>query len=320
MYCAVRGSYSVTPLPPSPSPPSRAPARAWLRPLLDIFLRLLAVFFAASLCSALTVNQPVLRLLYDAAVGYVAFWGSLGGAWWVVGGRVILALGYSVLALTTALVVALALGTLAGFLAGARPTSLLSGTVRALSYLGTMTPSFLLALFIMVFFVLWVLPLTGIRFILISGTASEFDPRRLLPIALTLTARPLALFTSVVAAATQDALGSDFARTAYSKGLTRGQVLFRHIWPNVLPALMPSVPIALLFSLSSLPIVEFVFNWPGAGRELLFQVVTSVRSNPYNAAQVAFLLTSLGLTYVLLLMVTEALRRRVDPLAREDAG
>lgn len=326
-----RGLGSSEPPPPLPeegssippsfagNPPFRGAGGArglgFLRQGVDITLRLVAVFLAASLCSFVTVNQPVLRVLYDAVANYATFLMTVSLMWRAVGARVIEATGYSLLAIVTALAVSLVVGVPIGFLTGARPHSRLSGVVRVLSYLGSMTPSFLLALFIMVFFVLWVLPLTGIRFILVSSTVAEIDPRRLLPIALTLTARPLAYFAMITSAATRDALMQDFARTAYSKGLSTGQVMTRHIWPNVLPALLSAVPVTLLFTMSSLPIVEFVFNWPGVGRDLLFQVVSNPRSNQVKSEQVSFLLTSLGITYVLVSLGIESLRQRLDPLA-----
>jgi peptide/nickel transport system permease protein len=168
----------------------------------------------------------------------------------------------------------------------------------------------------MIFFVLYVLPATGIRFILVGRQTAAFDPRRLVPIALTLGVRPLAFFTSVAAAATSDALAQDYVQTARSKGLSQRQVLLYHVWPNILPAVLDAIPVTLLFSVSSLPIVEFVFNWPGMGLQLLMAVVGRPRPGVQPAALVSFLLASVGITYVVSVLVIKALRLRVDPRAR----
>ncbi len=184
--------------------------------------------------------------------------------------------------------------------------------------MGTTTPSFLLALFIMIFFVLWVLPMTGIRFILISSAAQDFDPRRIVPIALTLTARPLAYFATVTAATVHEVVSRDYVRTAHSKGLAGYRVLFSHIWPNVYPAVLSAFPVALLFSISSLPIIEFMFNWPGVGQELLFRIIAPTGGLATNTARISFLLTSLGMTYVLSLIVTNYLRHQADPRTRQE--
>jgi peptide/nickel transport system permease protein len=219
------------------------------------------------------------------------------------------------LALGAALALALAIGLPAGLLAGTRRASPLAAIIRLASSLGSMMPAFLLALAIMVFFVLYVLPLTGVRFILLSSQEPTTDPRRLLPIALTLAVRPLAYFTAVTEAATRDTLAADYIRTARAKGLPELLVLARHVLPHVLVTLVGAVPAALLFSVSTLPIVEFVFSWPGVGQELLYRIVASPEASPRTAALVAFLLASIGGTYVLVALLAETARRLLDPRA-----
>ena len=70
---------------------------------------------------------------------------------------------------------------------------------------------------------------------------------------------------------------------------------------------------ALLFAISSLPIIEFVFNWPGVGQELLFRIVASPAPDATNAALVSFLLASLGLTYLTVVLLTDRARRHFEP-------
>lgn len=284
-----------------------------IRRTFDLVVSLLAVFVGAALCSFITIYQPVLRVVYDALASFGVFITQVGHFWSTAGPSVLNDYWHSVLALVTALGLALLVGIPAGIVAGVRPTSRMSTVIRLLSALGTMTPSFMLAMLLMIFFVLYVLPMTGIRFILLTSQTSELDPRRLLPIALTLAARPLAHITQVTANTMQEVLRRDYILTAYSKGLSRRQVLIRHAWPNTISAVLSAIPAMLLFSLSSLPIIEFVFNWPGVGQELLFRIVTSPAPNETNAALVSFLLTSLGVTYVLVFLLVEALRERLEP-------
>jgi len=229
------------------------------------------------------------------------------------------AYGHSMAALGVALVLALVAGVPAGLLAGVRPHSRLGTAIRLFSILGTITPSFLLALFILIFFVLYVLPLTGIRFVLIAPQTMEFDPRRMLPITLTLAARPLAYFVSITAAATSKVIASAYINTARAKGLSGNQVLFRHIWPNVLPDILTAIPATLLFSLSSLPVVEFFFNWPGLGLRLLFGfgMINLPRSDISGTALVSFLLLSIGVTYILVRFLTEFAQYRLYAFLRQ---
>ena len=291
-----------------------------IRRSVDVVVWLLAVFLGAALCSFITIYQPVLRVVYDALASFTVFVTHTGRFWNTAGPSVLNDYRHSLLALAAALSLAMLFGIPAGIIVGVRPNSRLSTVIRVMSALGTMTPSFLLALLLMIFFVLYVLPLTGIRFILLSSRASDLDPRRLLPIALTLAARPLAYITMVTATTMQEVLRHDYIRTAYSKGLSRRQVLIRHAWPNAVSTILSTLPAMLLFSISSLPIIEFVFNWPGVGQELLFRVVSSPAPNVANAALVSFLLASLGMTYVLVFLLVEAARDRLEPYRRQADG
>jgi len=75
-----------------------------------------------------------------------------------------------------------------------------------------------------------------------------------------------------------DVLNQDFVRTARSKGMTEGRVLFRHILRN---AMLPMITIAglqLPSLLSGALVTETVFAWPGMGR--LFLDSISYRDYP----------------------------------------
>jgi ABC-type dipeptide/oligopeptide/nickel transport system permease component len=283
-----------------------------LRRIADGVVRLIMVFLAAGLCSFLTIYRPVLRTIYDGLEGYFGFVGGIGRAWSVAAPFVLADYGNSLLALGTALVWACAIGLPAGFLVGTRPTSLPGMLVRLGSSFGAMMPAFLLAMAIMVFFVLVVLPATGIRFILLSSLESTLDPRRLLPVALTLTARPLAHITAVTAAAVQETLAADYIRTARAKGLAQWAILTRHVLPNIAVPLIGAVPTMLLFGLGSLPIIEFIFSWPGIGQELLYRVVASPEADAGGASLVGFLFAAMGLTYALVALVCESTARALE--------
>ena len=223
---------------------------------------------------------------------------------------------HSMAALGMALILALAGGVPAGLFAGVRPYSRVGVLLRLFSVLGTVTPSFLLALFILIFFVLYVRPVTGIRFVLIAPQAMEFDLRRMLPITLTLAARPLAYFMAISAASTKNAITSSYINTARAKGLSGQQVIFGHIWPNIWPDILRALPPALLFSLSSLPVIEFFFNWPGLGLRLLFGfgMIQLPRSDLSPLILIGGLLTSIGLTYSLINVLITLIQRRFSPI------
>jgi peptide/nickel transport system permease protein len=62
-----------------------------------------------------------------------------------------------------------------------------------------------------------------------------------------------------------DALAEDYVRTARSKGLSEGQVLWRHAFRNALPPLVTVAGLSAPFLLGGAVVVETVFAWPGMG-------------------------------------------------------
>lgn len=97
--------------------------------------------------------------------------------------------------------------------------------------------------------------------------------------ALTLPAIALALpqasiLARVMRSALIDTLGEDFIRTARAKGLTRGQVLWRHALRNALIPVLTIVGLQFSFLLAGAIIIENVFFLPGLGR-LVFQAIAS---------------------------------------------
>jgi peptide/nickel transport system permease protein len=90
--------------------------------------------------------------------------------------------------------------------------------------------------------------------------------------AITLASIYLALYSRMSRASMLDVLGSDYIRTARSKGLNERVVVYKHALKN---ALLPVVTMAgLQFSqlIAGAVIVETVYSWPGMG-QLAFESI-----------------------------------------------
>ena len=74
-----------------------------------------------------------------------------------------------------------------GLVGGLWPGSRVSGIASVLSFVGVLTPSFLLALLVLLLFVRYINPTFGIKLVLVSPLVDVFDPRRLFPPALVLS-------------------------------------------------------------------------------------------------------------------------------------
>jgi ABC-type dipeptide/oligopeptide/nickel transport system permease subunit/predicted ABC-type transport system involved in lysophospholipase L1 biosynthesis ATPase subunit len=212
------------------------------------------------------------------------------------------------------LFVAVALGGLIGvplgIVAAAVRRSHLSLTFIVLSIAGISIPSFFMA---------FLLQILEIKFCRYTGRALlplggfGWDGHIVLP-ALVLAARPIAQVARVSFVALTEVLDADYVRTARAKGLRARLVLIRHALPNAGVPILTALGTSLRFSLSSLPVVEVIFTWPGLGLVLLQAV------QQYQAETAAATILCLGLLFIVVNMGLERIYRVVDPRLREEQG
>lgn len=90
--------------------------------------------------------------------------------------------------------------------------------------------------------------------------------------ALTLAAAGSAYYARIVRAEMIDVLGSDFVRTARAKGLPERTVVGRHALRAALGPLVALVGVDLGALAGGAIAVEWIFEWPGLGRETMLAV------------------------------------------------
>lgn len=281
-----------------------------MQTLALLFYRLVLVVLVVSLLSFLVLNRALIPAL-------VEFLGDYGG--FVLGFfrdtdtlRVIgEAYFNSLILMASAITVGVSGGLLLGIFAGLQRGSAVSTLLSIVSFLGTLTPSFLLAILILLLFVLYIHPLTDVRFVLIGAGVDVFDPRRLLAPAIVLAVRPLAQMAQLSSTAVEDVLRGDFVRTAYAKGLLPRVVLLRHVLPNVAAPLLTGLNSTFFYSLSSMLVVEWLFAWRGLGFKLLEAV------DGHDAVRASYILVAIAVTVVILNTLVKTVIRRVDPRSAE---
>jgi len=91
--------------------------------------------------------------------------------------------------------------------------------------------------------------------------------------AMTLATVGVAYYARVVRSELIDQLGADYVRTARAKGLPERAVIGRHAMRNVLGPLATLVGLDLGVLLGGAVVAEFIFAWPGLGREVLQAVL-----------------------------------------------
>lgn len=175
------------------------------------------------------------------------------------------------------------LGTALGIVAGARPGSLLDRALSSVSLALYAVPGFWLGLVLVLVFAVklrW-LPTSGLETIASGkqGFARALDIARhlVLPVA-SLGLIYLALFLRVMRSAMGEIWRMEFVTFAQSKGLSRAQVVLRHVARNAALPLLTVLGLQSATMLGGSVVIESVFAIPGFGR--LAQEAVAGRDTP----------------------------------------
>lgn len=202
------------------------------------------------------------------------------------------------------------IGTAMGVLAAATRSRRLRGAVLGTSILAISTPSFLLAVLLIM---LSAETTQRFGFRLWPSFGFGWDEHLILP-AIVLGARPFAQVTNIAFIATDEVLRLDHIRTARAKGLVESLIMSRHALPNAMVPILGAVSVALSIALSTLPVVEVFFSWPGLG----FSLLQSIRR--FDAATAGTLLGALGVTIAVVRFSLDALASRYQRAATGASG
>ena len=215
---------------------------------------------------------------------------------------------YTMALTLTALGLALALALPAGILAAVRRGRWLDQLLSVVSLFGLSVPGLALGpILILVFSIsLGWLPVSGAN----AGGSHSIDWRYLVLPAIAMGASLAAILTRMVRTAMLEELGQDYIRTARAKGLSERAVVCRHALPNALVPIITVVGLQFGALLAGAIVTETIFSWPGLGR----LTVSAISNRDYALVQGCLL--SIGLTYVLVNLLTDVVYRWVNPRMR----
>ncbi|MBK8176325.1 MAG: ABC transporter permease [Rhodospirillales bacterium] len=186
-----------------------------------------------------------------------------------------------------ALVLSLSLALPLGLLAATRRERWIDRLISLVSFAGISTPPFWTALVLIIVFavLLGILPAGGSG----AGDGRPFAGARhlVLPV-LCLALASVGGYVRYVRAATIDALGSDWIRTARAKGLSDRQVVLGHALRIALVPVVTVLGIDFGALVSGALVTETVFAYPGMGR----LIYDAILGNDYNLALAALLLAT----------------------------
>jgi peptide/nickel transport system permease protein len=232
---------------------------------------------------------------------------------------------------TAAIIVAALIGIPLGVWAAVRQGTWIDQTIRVICLAGHSVPVFVLALICLLVFyaVLGIAPgpgrqdiifqdmvphVTGLLTIdsLIAGDWDAFWDalaHMVQPVCI-LAYFSMAYITRMTRAFMLDALHGEYVITARAKGLSPATVIWRHAFPNVGVQLVTVMALTYAGLLEGAVVTETVFSWPGLGQYLTVSLMNA-DMNPVIGATLL-----VGLVYVGLNLLADALYRQLDPRVR----
>jgi peptide/nickel transport system permease protein len=126
--------------------------------------------------------------------------------------------------------------------------------------------------------------------------------------------RESAELTRMLRSSLLEELGSDYVRTALSKGLSRRVVVMRHAVRNALVPFVTASGLQIAGLLGGLVVTETVFQLPGLGR----LVVDSIEQRDFTTVQGAVLVITM--TVVLVNVLVDTLYAFIDPRISAGSG
>lgn len=202
------------------------------------------------------------------------------------------------------------------------PISILGGVISGLRY-GRATdkgitvagislaamPEFVTGIILILLFGIWLrwLPVTA-QWEEGAGLATQF--KYLLLPALTLTLVLFGYIARITRAGVIEALESDYARTAYLKGLPSSVVIGKHVLRNALLPTIAVVAVQVGYLVGGLVAVEFLFNYQGIG--LLIYEAARQKDLPLLTAGVLVV----GITYLVVTLIADVMYAILNPRIR----
>jgi peptide/nickel transport system permease protein len=242
-------------------------------------------------------TQDYFTSLASGSLGEATSTSILGGQRRAMGELLADAYWKSMVLVVISIGLATILGVLVGVLAAGSRNARVRGILLTFTTLTVSLPSFLVAILLIVGGA-ELTARTGVRLWPTFGFG--IDNHLIVPV-IVLAARPFAQIASFAYVATEDVLKLDYIRTARAKGLVESVIVMRHALGNAAVPIIGAVASGLSIALSTLPVVEVFFSWPGLGFTLLLAV------RRFDAATAGTLLGALAATIAIVRFGLDAL-------------
>lgn len=169
---------------------------------------------------------------------------------------------------------AMILAVLFSLAAAAREGSKFDRSMTGISYIMYATPSFLVALLLMLVFAVWLgwLPASRMASVIEPGTLLGVivdHIRHLILPATALAVSHFAVFYGFLRSSLSESMREDYITTARAKGLDERTILNRHAFRNSLLPFITQIGLAIPYLIAGSVVIETIFAWPGIGALLM---------------------------------------------------
>jgi len=218
----------------------------------------------------------------------------------------------AILALSSMLI-AIVIGVFLGILATLFKDHWLDRALLLLSTIGMSVPSFFSAILFSWFFGYVLNSYTHLN---MTGSLYELDDfgesyqivwKNLILPSFVLGIRPLAVITQLMRSNLLEVLSQDYIRTAYSKGLSKYQVILKHALKNALNPVVTAVSGWFASLLAGAIFVEYIFGWKGLGKEIVEAL------NQLDIPVVMGSVIVIAFLFIIINIVVDLLYRYLDP-------
>lgn len=205
-----------------------------------------------------------------------------------------------------AIIVAIAIGIPLGMLASLHANTFIDTGAMAIALLGLSSPEFLTGLVLIFLFAV------GLNWLPVGGYMSfthhfSLALKHMFMPAFTLGFIQAALLARITRASMLDILNSELVRTARSKGLNEGMVIWKHAFRNALLPIVTIIGMSFAMLLAGAFITEVVFVLPGMGN----LIISAVKQRDYPIIQGGVLF--IGSIVLLMNLLVDLLYAYIDP-------
>lgn len=208
-----------------------------------------------------------------------------------------------------AFVILVPLSIIGGAIAGLRRNSLTDRVITITGVSFTAIPEFVTAIAFILLFGLWLdwLPVSATP---PDGASVATQIQYLLLPSFALVAVEFGYIARITRSSIVENVDADYTRTAYLKGLTKRDVVGRHVLRNSLLPTIAVVATQIGYLIGGLLVIEKIFNYNGIG----LRIYTAAQNKDYPALQSGVMLV--GIVYLLATLTADILYSVFNPRIR----